>query len=54
METFALKKETVNGILSYLGSRPYVEVAALIGRIREDVEHLNGKENGDKGTDSGE
>lgn len=55
--TIVLKLETLNGALSYLGRRPYTEVEAIIGRIAEDLELLNGKErsdNGDEGTDRGE
>jgi hypothetical protein len=59
METVILRLETANLVLSYLGTRPYEEVATIIGVICGDVELLNGKkeggkEDGDKGTDRGE
>lgn len=33
----AVTLNLVNGLLNYLGSRPFVEVADLIGAIREQV-----------------
>ncbi|MDR2138267.1 MAG: hypothetical protein LBP50_01765 [Tannerella sp.] len=57
METIVLSRETVNGILHYLGGRPYAEVVALVDCIRKDLSGMNGKEereDGTEGTDSGE
>ena len=34
MDNLTLSTELVNGILQYLGSRPFVEVAALINGIQ--------------------
>jgi len=34
MDNLTLTTELINGILQYLGSRPYVEVAALINGIQ--------------------
>lgn len=33
MKTYQFSEEMVNAILSYLGNRPYVEVAVLIGKM---------------------
>ena len=37
MEKVALSIELVNGILNYLGSKPFVEVAPLINKIQEEA-----------------
>lgn len=37
MEKIALSVELVNGILNYLGSKPFVEVAPLINKIHEEA-----------------
>lgn len=33
----ALSVELVNGILNYLGTKPFVEVAPLIGKLHEEA-----------------
>lgn len=38
MEKIALSTELVNGILQYLGSRPFVEVAKLINGIQQEAQ----------------
>ena len=38
MEKIALSTELVNGILQYLGSRPFVEVAQLINGIQQEAQ----------------
>jgi len=37
MEKIALATDLVNGILQYLGSRPFVEVAGLINEIQKQA-----------------
>jgi hypothetical protein len=37
MEKIALTTELVNGILQYLGSKPFVEVANLINEIHKQA-----------------
>jgi hypothetical protein len=37
MEKVNLSTQLVNGILQYLGSRPFVEVANLINGIQEEA-----------------
>ena len=38
MENINLSVQVVNAILSYLGSRPYVEVSSLISAIQKEAE----------------
>jgi hypothetical protein len=38
MEKITLSTELVNGILQYLGSRPFVEVAQLINGIQQQAQ----------------
>mgnify|MGYP003349689766 CR=1 FL=1 len=38
MENINLSIQTVNAVLSYLGSRPYVEVSSLITAIQKEAE----------------
>jgi len=38
MEKVSLSVELVNGILNYLASKPFVEVAPLINKIHEEVD----------------
>jgi hypothetical protein len=38
MQKIALSTELVNGILQYLGSRPFVEVAQLINGIQQEAQ----------------
>ena len=52
METVVLDLQTVNGLLNYLGRRPYVEVAELISRVQADLERLNSQKRQDEDTDS--
>lgn len=33
MKSYAVPEQLVNAVLSYLGSKPYIEVAALIGGL---------------------
>ena len=37
MEKIALSTELVNGILQYLGSQPFVQVAQLINAIQQEA-----------------
>ena len=37
MEKIALTTDLINGILQYLGSRPFVEVAGLINEIQKQA-----------------
>jgi hypothetical protein len=37
MDNLTLPTQLVNGILQYLGSRPYVEVAGLIQAIQQEA-----------------
>ena len=37
MEKIALTTELINGILQYLGSRPYVEVVGLVNEIQKQA-----------------
>lgn len=37
MEKIALTTDLVNGILQYLGSRPFVEVAGLVNEIQKQA-----------------
>lgn len=37
MDEIKLSTDLVNGILQYLGSRPYVEVAGLINGIQQQA-----------------
>ena len=34
----ALSVDLVNGILNYLASKPFIEVAPLIGKIKEEAD----------------
>jgi hypothetical protein len=47
METYTFKAETINALVSYLTSRPFVEVAGLIAQldleVREQVQTTIGK-----------
>jgi len=38
MENINLSIQTVNAVLSYLGSRPYIEVSSLITAIQKEAE----------------
>ena len=38
MENINLSVQVVNAVLSYLGSRPYVEVSSLITAIQKEAE----------------
>lgn len=38
MEKLVISTNLVNGILQYLSTRPYLEVANLIGAITKEVE----------------
>ena len=38
MENINLSVQTVNAVLSYLGSRPYIEVSSLITAIQKEAE----------------
>lgn len=37
MQNLSLSVDLVNGVLSYLGTRPFVEVASLINAIHEEA-----------------
>jgi len=37
MDNLTLTTELINGILQYLGSRPFVEVAGLINEIQKQA-----------------
>lgn len=37
MEKITLSTELINGILQYLGTRPYVDVAQLIAAIQKEA-----------------
>lgn len=37
MDKLTLSTELINGILQYLGSRPFVEVAGLINEIQKQA-----------------
>jgi hypothetical protein len=37
MEKLVISTELINGILQYLGSRPFTEVAGLIGAIQKEA-----------------
>ena len=43
-ETVTLTVNTVNSVLQYIGSKPYIEVAQLINQIQTEVQQLNKKE----------
>lgn len=45
-ETVTLTVNTVNSVLQYIGSKPYIEVAQLINQIQTEVQQLNKKEDG--------
>jgi hypothetical protein len=38
MENINLSIQTVNAVLNYLGSRPYIEVSSLITAIQKEAE----------------
>jgi len=38
MDNLTLTTELINGILQYLGSRPYVETAGLIAEIQKQAQ----------------
>jgi hypothetical protein len=42
MNKIILTTELINGILQYLGNRPYVEVAGFINGIQQQVNEQNG------------
>jgi hypothetical protein len=48
MENINLSIQTVNAVLSYLGSRPYVEVSSLISAIQKEAESQEKTEPVDK------
>ena len=40
MDKLTLSTELINGILQYLGSRPFVEVASLINEIQKQASEI--------------
>ena len=38
MEKFKLNKDTINAILQYLSTKPYIETAPLISEIQKEIE----------------
>jgi hypothetical protein len=49
MENLNLPIQVVNAILQYLGSRPYVEVSALITAIQKEAESQSKTEEAQNG-----
>ena len=45
-ETVTLTVNTVNSVLQYIGSKPYIEVAQLINQIQTEVQQFNKQEDG--------
>ena len=45
-ETVTLSVQTVNAVLQYIGTKPYIEVAQLINQIQTEVQQLKKKEDG--------
>ena len=45
-ETVTLSVNTVNSVLQYIGTKPYIEVAQLINQIQTEVSQFNKQEDG--------
>ena len=45
-ETVTLSVQTINAVLQYIGTKPYIEVAQLINQIQAEVKQLNNQEDG--------
>lgn len=43
MDEIKLSTQLINGILQYLGTRPFIEVAGLIEAIRKEAEAQGAK-----------
>ena len=46
-ETVTLSVQTINAVLQYIGTKPYIEVAQLINQIQTEVSQFNKQEVGD-------